>query len=141
MLALIIAASGCSRGIDTQQAVRQAVIDYLSNRKFNVAAMNVNVNSVSFRKDEADAVVSFTAKGGDPAKGLSMRYTLSRQGSHWVVKEKAEAAGNPHGGAMMEQPGEAGGNPHSGAITEQPGEAGGAANPLPPGHPPLNSKQ
>lgn len=123
MLALL-AASSCSRGIDNQEAVRQGIIDYLGNRKFNVAAMNVNVNSVSFRKDEADAVVSFTAKGGSPGKGLSMRYTLSRQGGRWVVKDKAEAAGNPHGANM----------------TEAPGESGGSANPLPPGHPPVDSK-
>lgn len=123
MLALL-AVSGCSRGIDNQEAVRQGVVDYLSNRKFNVAAMNVNVNSVSFRKDEADAVVSFTTKGGSPDKGLSMRYTLARQGSRWVVKDKAEAAGNPHGVPM----------------TGSPGEGGGSANPLPPGHPPVDSK-
>ena len=99
---LLLAA--CGRGIDTTEAVRQGVLDYLTTRSnLNVSAMNVEVTTVSFRKDEADATVSFTAKG-TAGKGMSMRYTLERKGSKWVVKDKAESGGNPHGGDAPEGP-------------------------------------
>jgi hypothetical protein len=114
---LVMCATACHRGIDTEEAVRQGVIDYLSKRSnLNVAGMNVQVTSVSFRQNEADAVVAFTAKGSNPGQPMTMRYTLERQGDHWVVKEKAETGANPHGA----------GAPAPGAQ-------------LPPGHPPVES--
>ena len=123
---LAIALSGCNRGAGSQEeAVRQGVIDYLSKRaNLNVAAMNVTVTSVIFRQNEADAVVAITAKGGNAATGMSMKYTLARQGDHWVVKDKAEAGASPHSAA--------GANPH-GAATPPMGAT------LPPGHPPVDS--
>jgi hypothetical protein len=112
---VMCAAVACHRGIDTEEAVRQGVIDYLSKRSnLNVAGMNVEVTSVSFRQNQADAVVAFTAKGASPGQPMTMRYTLERQGDHWVVKEKAENGANPHG---------------AGAPTSQ----------LPPGHPAVDT--
>jgi len=115
---VVVGGAACSRGIDTPEAVRQGVIDYLAKRSnINVSAMNVEVTSVSFRQSEADATVSFSAKGASQVQPMSMRYTLERKGSRWVVKEKAES-----------------GNPHAGATTPT-GE-------LPPGHPVIpNPKQ
>ena len=120
------AIAACNRGTGNQEeAVRQGVIDYLAKRaNLNVSAMDVVVTSVIFRQKEADAVVSITAKGTAPGQGMSMRYTLERQGDHWVVKDKAEAGGSPHSAA--------GANPHAGA-------APGAGGSLPPGHPPVDS--
>ena len=77
--------------------------------------MEVDVTSIDFKGSEADATVSFRAKGADPASGLQMRYTLEQKAGKWVVKDKAEAGGSPHGASM---------NP------------GGA---LPSGHPPLDA--
>jgi len=115
---VMCAAAACHRGIDTEEAVRQGVIDYLSKRSnLNVAGMNVEVTSVSFRQNEADAVVAFTAKGASPGQPMTMRYTLERQGDHWVVKEKANTGANPHGAASA---------------------PGGQ---LPPGHPPVDRGQ
>jgi hypothetical protein len=97
-LATLILLTACSRRIDTTEAVRQGVLDYLATRSnLNMSAMNVEVATVSFRKDEADATVSFTAKGSPGAKGMSIRYTLTRKGSKWVVKDKPEGGVNPHG--------------------------------------------
>jgi hypothetical protein len=110
--------SGCNRHIENKEAVRQAVVDYLSARKnLNVASMNVDVTSVSFKKDEAEAVVAFTSKGaGGP--GMTMRYTLERKGSRWVVKNRPDQGSNPHGGAMPAPPSE-----------------------LPPGHPSVSGSE
>jgi hypothetical protein len=113
---------GCNRGAgNPEEAVRQGVIDYLSKRaNLNVAAMDVAVTSVIFRQNEADAVVAITAKGASPGQGMSMKYTLDRQGDHWVVKDKTEAGGSPHSAASA--------SPHG----ETPPPMGGT---LPPGHP------
>jgi hypothetical protein len=117
---LLLALAGCGSDIRNERAVRQGVLDYLSSRSgLNLSSMNINVTSVVFRKDEADATVSFSPKGASGAAGgMTMRYVLERKGSRWVVKGRADSGGNPHGGAMQ-APG-AGMNP--------PGA-------LPPGHP------
>lgn len=96
---------GCSRGLETKEAVRQGVIDHLAKRSgINVGSMLVEVTSVSFRGNEADATVSFRAKGGGAGQGMSMNYTLERKGNAWVVKSRSEAGGSPHGG--MGSPGQ-----------------------------------
>ena len=117
--AVVLAGAACNHGIDTTEAVREGVIDYLAKRSnIKVSAMNVDVTSVSFRQNEADATVSFSAKGAASAQPMAMRYTLERNGSRWVVKEKAES-----------------GNPHAGGATTSLGD-------LPPGHPVVpNPKQ
>jgi hypothetical protein len=126
-LALVCCAlSGCNRANQSQEAIRAAVIDYVSG-KVNVGAMDVEVTSINFKGNEADATVAFRAKGADPSSGLQMRYTLEQKSGKWVVKDKAQAGGSPHGAPM--NPGSEPASPH--------GNAGGGA--LPPGHPPLDS--
>ena len=56
--------AGCSKNIDTPEAVKEGVIKDIA-KKVDVQAMDVNVDSVSFREKEADAKVSFRPKGGD----------------------------------------------------------------------------
>jgi hypothetical protein len=120
------ALSGCNRASQSKEAIRAGVIEYVST-KVNVGAMDVDVTSIDFKGNEADATVAFRAKGADPASGLQMRYTLEQKSGKWVVKDKAQAGGSPHGAAM--NPGGEPANPH--------GNGGGGA--LPPGHPPLDS--
>jgi hypothetical protein len=126
---LLLAAVGlclaaCSGNIHNTEAVRQGVIDHLSARKnldLDLSSMDLQVTSVSFRENEADATVSFRPKGGQAA-AMSMRYTLERKGNHWVVKNKAETGANPHGAGAAD--------PHGPGGPPQ-GQA------LPPGHPPV----
>lgn len=123
MLALVLLA-GCSKNIQTNEAVREGVIRHLSqNSGLNLASMDIEVTSVTFRDNEADAVVGFRPKGGGAMSGMSMRYTLERKGNEWVVKKKA-GAGMGHG--MM---------PPGGEAPKQ--EEGG----LPPGHPPVKGAE
>jgi hypothetical protein len=116
---------GCNRASQSQEAIRAGVIDYVAT-KVNVGAMDVDVTSIDFKGNEADATVSFRAKGADPASGLQMRYTLEQKAGKWVVKDKAQAGGSQHGAAM--NPGGEPASPHG-----NPG-----AGQLPPGHPPLD---
>lgn len=124
-MAALLLASGCNRNVETAEAVRQGVITHLSGRAgLDIGSMDVEVASVAFRGDEADAVVSFRPKGStDPASVMQMQYTLERQGSRWVVKTKKGAGGGAHEG--LELPGA----PHPGM-----GEPSGS---LPAGHPPV----
>jgi hypothetical protein len=119
--------SSCSKDIQNKDAVRQGVVDHLKARKnldLDLSSMQVEVTAVSFRENEADATISFVPKGGSPAQGMSMKYTLVRNGAAWQVKQKAEATNNPH----------------SGGSTAPPAEVPGGAT-LPPGHPPMPSTE
>ena len=130
-LACLIA---CNRGnIDTKEAVRQGVIDHLAARQdVNIRSMNVDVTSVTFKENEADATVAVTPKGGGNA--IPIHYTLERKGSRWVVKPRA-AGQNPHGGMAMPDTGE---NPHGGAMP--PSGDTPKTGDLPPGHPSVPQK-
>lgn len=120
-LALALLA-GCSKNIQTNEAVREGVIKHLSqNSGLNLSQMDIEVTSVTFRDNEADAVVGFKPKGAGAASGMSMRYTLERQGNEWVVRKKADS-GMGHG--MM---------PPSGEPSAGQGD-------LPPGHPPVSGE-
>jgi hypothetical protein len=133
----------CGRAsIDTKEAVRQGVIDYLATRQnLNVSSMNLEVTSVIFKENEADAVVAFAPKGSGGAP-VSIPYTLERKGTRWVVKPHA-AGQNPHGG--MGAPGTLpvpmppmGESPH-GAMPPAGGEMPKGGD-LPPGHPKVPPK-
>jgi hypothetical protein len=124
-LLIVFALAGCHRDIRNESAVRQGVLDYLSTRQnLNVSSMNIDVASVVFRKDEADATVSFWPKGSSTANSMTIQYVLQRKGDRWVVKERVNSGRNPHG-AM-------GGNPHGGGMAAPRGTGSGT---LPPGHP------
>jgi hypothetical protein len=108
---------GCHRGMETKEAVRQAVVDHLSSRTgLSVASMQIDVLSVEFRGKEANAMVSFKPKGG--GEGMQMPYTLERKGDRWIVKARAgSTSGTPHGSAAP--------------------PAGAEGMGMPAGHPPL----
>ena len=118
--------TGCNRASESKEAIRESVINHVSG-KVNVGSMDVDVTSISFKGNEADATVTFRPKGAGPGAGLQMQYTLEQKAGKWVVKDKAQAGGSPHGAI---NPGAEAANPHGGS---------GATGQMPPGHPPLDS--
>lgn len=134
-IALLAAAavcfSACSKKPDqNKEAVERGVIEYLQNRSgLDVKAMDVRVANVSFRENEAEATVSFSAKGASDASNMmQMRYVLESKDGKWVVKGRSGGQGGHGGGA-------AGGPPGSG------GHGGEAPSELPPGHPPAGGNK
>jgi hypothetical protein len=121
--ALLVCGCNKTRNIQNPEAVRQGVMDYLAKRgTIDTKSMQIDVASVNFRENEADAVVSFRPKGNnDPAAGMQMSYTLERKGDQWVVKGRAGSKGssNPHGEGQA-----------------MPGGTGMGAQ-MPPAHPPM----
>jgi len=134
--------AGCNRGVQSKDAVRQGVLDHLSQRQLNVAAMNVEVTSVQFNGNQAEATVSFTPKGGNAAQGMSMRYQLEQRGGRWVVVGRKDAGSGPHGGAAMPSVPPGMENPHGGGAPSEPGTPGGGrAMPAPEDLPPAGQKK
>jgi hypothetical protein len=126
VLTSIILLLGCRKDIQNNAAVRQAVVDYLAKRP-GLMAMDVTVSAVKFDKNQADALVYLSAKGGPAAgSGMQMRYALERQGDKWVVKPHSGAS--PHAGA--------GANPMGMPPPVNPGQSLPSGHPqIPDGHP------
>jgi hypothetical protein len=123
----IVLLCGCEK--NSQDAVRQGVMTYLSKRS-DLVAMDVSVMSVSFRQDEATAEVHFQAKGNSsPAAGMTMQYVLDRKDGQWVVRGRT-GAGAAHGASA----------PGVNSVPGQglPGSLDGMPA-LPPGHPSASS--
>ena len=119
LLAAVLLMAACARkNIENKDAVRQAVIEYLSARQaqtgLDMSTMDVNVTAMTFERDTARATVEFRVKNSDA--GMQLNYTLDRKGDKWVVQARQDA-GQGHG------------------VVLPPGDAGNPSGQLPPGHP------
>ena len=137
----MVCLAGCNRGVQNKDAVRQGVLDHLAQVQMNVASMNVEVTSVQFNGNQADATVSFYPKGGTAAQGMSMQYQLDLKDGRWVVMGRKDAGSSPHGGVMPPAaPGME--NPHGGGAPSAPGTPGSGGNmPSPEDLPPAGQKK
>ena len=126
-LTLGLCLAACNRGNGDKAAIRQSVMDYVAGRGISVAAMNIDITSVQFNGNHADATVTFSPKNGPAGSGMSMNYQLEQQGGKWVVMGRKDVGG-PHGGGAMPP----GANPH-GAGGMPPGGAMPPAGAMPPG--------
>ncbi len=89
----------CAKSSQNPEAVKQAVVEHLSKRTDGMlSAMDIDVKTVSFRADGADAIVSFRPKGSKEG-GMDMNYELELKNGKWAVKPKPAAGIAPHGGA------------------------------------------
>ncbi|MEI9974410.1 MAG: hypothetical protein WDO73_21615 [Ignavibacteriota bacterium] len=121
-LVLIVCLAGCQHGgANNTEAVRQGVIDHLVKANYNVSGMDIQVASVKFDGEKADATVSVTAKGQTGTPPMTLPYHLERQNGKWVVLNPAKGG---HGIGADPNAGET--NPHGGAM---PPAAPGADNP------------
>jgi hypothetical protein len=136
---LILCLAGCHRGVESNDAVRQGVLDYLATKGMTAAAMDINVTSVKFDGDKADATVSFAAKGSGAAQ-MTIQYHLEMKDNKWVVVSRKDAG--QHGAAQLPAGSAPQGgtpdNPHGGAMSA-PG-AGGKM-PAPEDLPPAGKKK
>jgi hypothetical protein len=122
-LLLILGLAGCQHGgSNNTEAVRQGVIDHLAQAKFDMAAMDIKVNSVQFNGEQAEANVSVLLKGKADAPAMNFKYHLEHQANKWVVTGMAQDSGHSGGGAMGADPGAT--NPHGGAMPPGAGDAG-----------------
>jgi hypothetical protein len=123
MLAAVFLLGACSKNIQTNEAVRESVVEYLNGiaaeKGLDISAMQVEVAKVSFERDEAQATITIRPKIAPGSKGMEIPYVLDRKGDKWVVRAAAASRANPHGDVAP------GGTPPDGA--------------LPAGHPPIEN--
>jgi hypothetical protein len=122
MLASVLFLSGCSKPPSNKDAVQQGLMEYLKTRAgISIDTMDVNVTSVTFRGEEADATVTFSPKGSkDHTGAMNMNYVLENKGGKWVVK------------------GRSGTSQHGGDAPGMPKEMPKTIPQMPPGHPPTD---
>src|ERR1017187_4415118 len=131
VLLLILCLAACQHGIQTNEAVRQGVIDHLTKSQYPVDKMDVTVSSVKFNGNKASAQVSLVLKEVQGGMPMSFKYLLEQQDQKWVVTgrdtsgaahgNEAAPAASPHGGGMPDaMPGAA--NPHGGAAMPSPND-------------------
>ena len=112
---LIVCLTACKREPDNA-AIRQGVIDRLTNAGMNVAAMDVSIQSLQIQGKDADVTVEIKLKGAPEAQPMIMRYRMQQQDDRWVVLAAPGGGGNPHGvGAAPDMP-----NPHGGGKMPSP---------------------
>jgi hypothetical protein len=105
------AAASCSRGINSKSAVEKAIEAHLErNSSLALNAFSTEISEVKFQGDSAEAVVKFKSKQA-PQMSVQVRYTLSKEGDHWVVQSSSAMGGNPHG-SRMPQSQDQGAQPH-----------------------------
>jgi len=124
---LLLAA--CARkNIENKDAIRQAVVEYLSARQaqtgLDMSTMDVNVLAMTFERDTARATVEFRVKNSEA--GMQLNYTLDRKGDKWVVQARQDT-GQGHGVVT----------PPEGSVGVSPTGSGQ----LPPGHPSVPAPQ
>lgn len=141
-LVLAVCLAGCNRGSQDKEAVRQGILDRLQAKQMSIPSMGVDLKSVTFQGKKAQATVSIYPKNLTPADGMVMTYNLEQQGSKWVVTDRKDAGGMPHGGTAP--PGSAmpqGGAMPGGAMPPSSNPHGGAVMPSPNDLPPAGAKK
>jgi hypothetical protein len=132
LLVLLIGTAACNRGNQNKEAIRQGVVDHLAGSSINVAAMDLDVTSVSYDGDKADATVMFKPKGVPAAQGMTLHYQMQEKGGRWQV------VGIQDSGHSTTQPGTP--NPHEGGVEGPADNPHGGAMPSPEDLPPTGKK-
>jgi hypothetical protein len=128
--------AGCKSGNQSNDAVRQGVLDYLGQRAgMNLGGMDINLTSVKFNGNQADTTVTIGVKGSGTT-AMTMNYHLELKDNKWVVVGKQDSG--QHGATM---PGAApgGDNPHAGGAP--PTAPSGGKMPSPEDLPPAGKKK
>ena len=138
---LISCLAACKHGVQSDDAVRQGVLDYLSGPMgLNLGAMDVKVDKVTYEGEKAKAGVTISLKGNSTPM-MTKQYELEQKEGKWVViarkGESGHGATMPGGGAPGAMPGPVAPgteNPHGGVAMPQSGAGGKMPSPadLPP---------
>lgn len=140
----IVCLTACNRGVQNNDAVRQGVLDYLSQKAgMNVAAMDINLASAKITGNQADATVTFAAKGSSAVQ-MTIQYHLEQKDNKWSVVGRQDTGQHGVTQAPSQAPNQApaGNSPHgAGAIPADPHSGGGGKMPAPEDLPPAGKKK
>ena len=137
---MILCLAGCKSGNQSNDAVRQGVVEYLQKAGINVPGMDLTLTNVKFNGDNADVTVNMGVKGSGTT-AMTMGYHLELKDNKWVVVGKQDSSQHanmpPPGGAGAAAPS---GNPHGGGAMPAP-PGGGGKMPAPEDLPPAGKKK
>ena len=89
---------GCAKDINNKDSVKEAVLKRLASVSgLNMSGMDVEITTVTFEGNTAEAKVGFKAKGATESM-LNMSYKLERKGDSWEVKSSSGGMG---GGSQL----------------------------------------
>jgi len=129
LLSLFLCLAACNSGKNqSNDAVRQGVLDYLQKGGYNVSGMDVTIAKVQYKDDQADAQVNIGVKGSGQT-AMSMGYHLERKGDQWAVVGKSDSG--QHGALAPPAGGGGAENPHAGGAPGAPGAAPGGGGKMP----------
>ena len=133
--------SGCSKDINNKEALHAALVDYYASNQdkigISMSQMDLEIGSMTFQKDSADALITVKPKAG--GEGMQLSKVFDRKGDKWVVRAGASGAAG-HGGGLAMPPSEGAGPGGGGVLPPGHPSTGGSpvpAGPLPSGHPPV----
>ena len=96
---LVFLLASCARDINNKEALRTALIDYYNSNQdklgLTMSQMDVEIGSMSFQKDQAQATVMIKPKAG--GEGMRMSKVFERKGDKWVVRGNQAGAPGGHG--------------------------------------------
>jgi hypothetical protein len=146
LFAAFFASSGCKKQPSDNDAIRAGIMQHLTSvGTLNISAMDVDLRSVSINGNQAHAEVEFRPKtGGAPGVGMQVAYNLEKRDGTWVVLKSQPAGGmiqhpDPNQNPHQNQDVHSGSLPNFNDVLNPSGTPAQGA--LPPGHPPINSKQ
>lgn len=138
----LLGLSACKKQENDNEAIRAGILQHLASiGTLNMSAMEMDMRSVAVTGNQAHAEVEFRAKNsGSPGGGMQVVYDLEKRGGAWVVLKSQPLGGMQHPSTSQ--------NPSANQPVHSmpnfnellnPGAPGQAT--LPPGHPPVNSRQ
>src|SRR5258708_11175207 len=122
VIALLALFAGCKKQESHADAVRTGINQHLASLKtINLAAMDMNITSVSVQGNQPQAQVEFKPNTGAPNRaGMQVAYSLQKQNGQWIVQTTTPAGGS----IQHPAPGE---NPHIDPTS--PSSTSGASGP------------
>src|SRR5713101_8875337 len=104
LLALFFA--GCKKQESDADAIRSGINQHLASLKtINLAAMDMDITSVSIQGNQAQAQVEFKPKTRAPqGAGMQVAYSLQKQNGQWIVQTTTPAGGSIQHPAPGENP-------------------------------------
>ncbi|HKA01888.1 MAG TPA: hypothetical protein VKE70_35500 [Candidatus Solibacter sp.] len=137
LLSLFLCLAACKSGQNqSNDAVRQGVLDYLQKGGYNVSGMDIRIANVQFKDNQAEAQVNIGVKGSGTT-AMSMGYHLELKDNHWTVVGKSDSG--QHG--ALAPPSAGAENPHAGGAPGAAPGGGSGKMPSPDDLPPAGKKK
>lgn len=102
VVTLVLLLAACSKDINNKEALHTALVDYYNSNQdkmgLSMTQMDVEIGSMTFQKDQAQATVMIKPKAG--GEGMQISKVFDRKGDKWIVRGNQAAGPGGHGAGM-----------------------------------------